>query len=711
MRKAKLSRASSRPLQLRRRFLGHPVWCQARRPRLAVRFLVRRALPSSSPQQCLLRPQRVAHPHSHGHFLLHQALRPLKVLRGSSWRQHQLRWFRASVRGSDCRRLSWQALGLPRASPSRSLRRHLLRPQLAANQGMCGNFVWRQASQLPQEWRGSSCPPPPRWPRSRAQAANAGNLHQRQSWTKVSLRSASASAQSRRPPSVSLTVRDAALGEEAIAELQLGEENFDAKRSTYLVAFPHTFRKDLVAPETLSRREVLNKLLDSMRRPVYANAGGAAKASPVEPEKVAVAREKHKKPAGDGRIHEHDHAPVLAEHCFRFLPVKRALLQRHRLASHWSCTHDGYHSAVRYIAAATKKKSRADLDPSPEVWCRNGPPPPLLDQANEPHTAEATRRRREHKLQAAAEEGKSEPRATEVDLYHVIVEQGFRNTPDNRHAAKALIQHVKQFSSPGLFQFAFRNRARLSTLIDDVWSWETVDDTLLRVSTTRVERLAQACGFSCVCGGAWPDAAASVLARNRIDPGKFWHSLYMSLHDGRREDKPVMTCVGRRGGEGKSFLFSPLPPVYGADMVQATPQKGNYPLMDLEFKRVVVLDEWRFNDAVLSVATQLLWLEGKPILLTLPQNQGVSGHHLYMGGAPIFITTKEEYLGPLVKEAERAERLNEASEATMLLRRLQLFNFHVKLDLPRGAKIPACASCFARLVVHHASAYRQQALA
>ena len=431
----------------------------------------------------------------------------------------------------------------------------------------------------------------------------------------------------------------------------------------------------------------------------------------MKPEKVVVAREKNKKSAGDGRIHEHDHAPVLAEHCFRFLQVKRALLQRHRLASHWSCTHDGYHSAVRYIAAATGKKSRADLDPSPEVWCRNGPHPPLLDQANEPHTAEATRRRREHKLQAAAEEGKSEPRATELDLYHVIVEQGFRNTPDNRHAAKALIQHVKQFSSPGLFQFAFRNRARLSTLIDDVWSWETVDDTLLRVSTTRVERLAQACGFSCVCGGAWPDAAASVLARNRIDPGKFWHSLYMSLHDGRREDKPVLTCVGRRGGEGTSFLFSPLPSVYGADMVQATPPKGNYPLMDLEFKRVVVLDEWRFNDAVLSVATQLLWLEGKPSLLTLPQNQGVSGHHLYMGGAPIFITTKEEYLGPLVKEAERAERLNDASEATMLLRRLQLFNFHVKLDLPRGAKIPACASCFARLVVHHAAAYHQQALA
>lgn len=162
MRKAKMSRVSSRPLQLRRRLLGHSVWCQARRPRLAFCFLARRALPSSSPQQCLLRPQRVAHPHSHGHLLSYQALRPLKVLRGSSWRQHQLRLFRASARGSDCRRLIWQALGSPRASPSRSLRRHLLRPQLPANQGMCGNLSWRQARQLPQEWRGSSCPPTPR---------------------------------------------------------------------------------------------------------------------------------------------------------------------------------------------------------------------------------------------------------------------------------------------------------------------------------------------------------------------------------------------------------------------------------------------------------------------------------------------------------------------------------------------------------------------
>ena len=136
MRKAKLSRVSSRPLQLRRLVFGRPVLCQAHRPLWAFRFLVRRALPSRRLQQCLLRPQRVAHPHSHGLFPSHQALRLLKVLLGSSWRQHQFRLFRASVRGPDCRRLMWRALGSPRASPNSSLRRHLRRPQLAARTRM-----------------------------------------------------------------------------------------------------------------------------------------------------------------------------------------------------------------------------------------------------------------------------------------------------------------------------------------------------------------------------------------------------------------------------------------------------------------------------------------------------------------------------------------------------------------------------------------------
>ena len=51
----------------------------------------------------------------------------------------------------------------------------------------------------------------------------------------------------------------------------------------------------------------------------------------------------------NGVAHAHYHIAVLAERGFMFLLVKRALLKDHGLASHWSCTHIGYWSVIRYL--------------------------------------------------------------------------------------------------------------------------------------------------------------------------------------------------------------------------------------------------------------------------------------------------------------------------------------------------------------------------
>ena len=370
----------------------------------------------------------------------------------------------------------------------------------------------------------------------------------------------------------------------------------------------------------------------------------------------------------------------------------------------------GCHSAVRYfVVPSPPKKPQASLDPSPERWAANGQHPPLFDAAQEPPSAAGFRARREAKAAAASEEGKSEPWSPELDLYTVVVENKFRNTPDDHHADKRLVAYLRQHGSHQLFQLAWKLRQKLSALIDDVWAWETVGDTLLRVGGTRVERLCAAAGSPCVCGGQWPHWAATALTLNGLDANRFWHTVHMALHDGRREDKPVITLVGRRGGEGKSFLLSPLKAVFGLDAVQLKPEKGGFPLLGLQLKRVALLDEWRFDSTVLSLATQLLWFEGKPLLLSQPQNQGAAGHLIYAGTAPLFITTKEQYLDGLVKEARAAEAEGGVCEASMLLRRLVLFNFRVKLPIPAGIKVPDCAACFAQVVVRHAAAHHEAA--
>ena len=142
-----------------------------------------------------------------------------------------------------------------------------------------------------------------------------------------------------------------------------------------------------------------------------------------------------------GNLFQHDHTAVLGQTSFRFLSVKRALLQRHGLASHWSCTHTGYWSAVRYCVVPTTKKPWATLDKMPVLWDSAGPckHPPLTHCIREQHTGKASEARRLQAVCAAAEAGKQEPKYNDLDVWALVVRCNIRNSPDNRNAWMELV--------------------------------------------------------------------------------------------------------------------------------------------------------------------------------------------------------------------------------------------------------------------------------
>ena len=405
----------------------------------------------------------------------------------------------------------------------------------------------------------------------------------------------------------------------------------------------------------------------------------------------------------------HYHVALQAKRSFRYLPFKRALRVHHNLATSWSSGHPGYFSAVRYCYLPSLKKPQSELDPAPRVWAADGHHKPLFDACQEPITAAATKKRRESKVRNALEKGKPEPRATEMDLYAAIVEGGFRNTPDDRHAWRRLVAHLKE-TAPALFTYAFKIRAKLPGLIDDVWSWETVDDSLTLLSMTRVGLLQHAAAQLCPCSGAWMQQASLVLRNNLLDPAELFTDIVRALAEGRGPTSKVVVLAGQYGGEGKSFLLAPLRDIFGQDAVQETPTAGSFPLMGLEEKRVVLLDEWTFKEDVISFATQLVWFEGKPVILSRPQNQaGSVGHTLYQGTAPIFITTKLKDLMPIQQAAEWARRAGKPSAHTMLLRRLKVHSLSACTAAPAGAFIHECGVCFARMALQHSTYGRQPA--
>lgn len=491
-------------------------------------------------------------------------------------------------------------------------------------------------------------------------------------------------------------------------EHSLPEEVATSVKRVYLVTLPALQRqsgdsRSLVCPSTWKHQDVAAVLVDAFRRPAHTrnNAGWGRKATELEC--MVVFRERHAPRAGEAVGPFHWHIALKASSCFRFAPFKRSLAVNHGLASHWSSTHTGLWSAIRYGYIPSPDKPQEVLDPEPFCWHVSGEPMDLFALSQEPLTAAALARSREAKVKQARSSGKAEPRATELDLYPIIVRHGFRNGPDDCNAAEKLVSYLKAHGSPALQAFAFKNRVKLSSLIDDVWSWETVDDFLALHAQSRLDTLKAAAGTACVCHGQWMQTAMHSLMLNGIDPAAFCQDIYCLLANGRREDVPVLVLMGRFGGEGRSFWLSPLRSVYGVEHVQATPQPGNFPLLGLERKKVVLLDDWSFDAEVLPLPTQLLWYEGKPFPLSRPQNSAnYTGHILYQGSAPIFVTCKEKDLGPLQEKAHIAFLRGHPSEHTMLLRRLKVHSFHRPLPVRQsGNRIPECQRCFGQLVLQY----------
>ena len=77
------------------------------------------------------------------------------------------------------------------------------------------------------------------------------------------------------------------------------------------------------------------------------------------------------------------------------------------------------------------------------------------------------------------------------------------------------------------------------------------------------------------------------------------------------------------------------------------------------------------------------------------------------GPPPVFITGKEKWFGPILKDARIALENGEVSQSTMLARRLVVFHFAEKLPIPKGLQIPDCGKCFSQMCQHYAALGQQ----
>ena len=147
---------------------------------------------------------------------------------------------------------------------------------------------------------------------------------------------------------------------------------------------------------------------------------------------VVVAQEAH----ADGR--PHIHAAVKLGRRMPFNMAKLTFMARHKLPSHWSCSHTQLWSAIRYIGVATPRKPV--VDQNIWAWTHDGGALDLVEKSREPYTATAWRKRREALEVAAVLEGDKEPSFGKLDLQSLILSKHI-------HSKASLLAYVQERSS------------------------------------------------------------------------------------------------------------------------------------------------------------------------------------------------------------------------------------------------------------------------
>ena len=80
--------------------------------------------------------------------------------------------------------------------------------------------------------------------------------------------------------------------------------------------------------------------------------------------------------------------------------------------------------------------------------------------------------KRQRKETAAPDEERAKPRTTGYELWPIVVQLGIRDNASEKTAHWRVMEHAEANCSPAVCAVVFKNRARLSGSIHDIWNWE-----------------------------------------------------------------------------------------------------------------------------------------------------------------------------------------------------------------------------------------------
>ena len=369
--------------------------------------------------------------------------------------------------------------------------------------------------------------------------------------------------------------------------IELGPEKTDGVSEVYLLTFARVLaqrlqRGDLEDVTQMSRAGLLDCVLDSWERPLTTGAGRPRESAEELVKKVVVYEEAH----NDGT--KHFHVAVLLGHKMRFAACKRTLLERHGLVAHFSATHTQWWSAVRYGKESPKK---LEPDPSPLRWVPPGHPPiDLFEDSQQPFQAAAWRKRREHRDDEAATEGRNHV-FTKLDFTALVLDKGLETKA-------AVLRYVKQRGTVAMQAFCNRHQRKLDEFLEDASEWNFADETAAAEEQTDWALVAAWAEKPCPKGDhcEYCVAAKAFFCRNACNftQADLAEALRRIIISGPGKDARVPFLVGSTN-TGKSSLIESFDQLFGARRVYHLPAVTDvkYALRNwLKNKRFVLWDEF-----------------------------------------------------------------------------------------------------------------------
>jgi len=488
---------------------------------------------------------------------------------------------------------------------------------------------------------------------------------------------------------------------------KLGSETQDAHKFFYLITFSRILPETLAAAAgnlrdaaSLTRQQIAAAVKNAFNNPLPPVGGGGRPRGRMQNvvKKLVVFLEQH----ADGS--KHYHVAVYLYVQSRWEAVKRTLKVREKLAAHFSCSHDGWWSVLRY---GTEFSQKEGLDDKPHVWLARGEVLDIFEESQEPYQAKAAVGRRQRKDAQAAQDGKTS-KFTKLDFTSIVLAK-------HLNSGAQVMRYVQDSGTTAMQLFVAQNQRFLNEYIEDAHEWNRARVAADQEDLKDWALLCTAAQADCKHGPQcrYNEVAQQILHHNRMNfqAGHLANSIRKIINMGPCKEARVPFLVGPTN-TGKSTLVDSVDDLFHWQQVFHLPADSDqkFALRNwVKNKRFVYFDEYSpveyARSKVITATTFKKAFGGQYFEIQCPKNWS-DGNKDFKWNRGVIFTNKQDGLWDPVPGVGPEDIRHMQS-------RVEMFNFTHQFVRPgevvrHSNTVPECRRCFAKWIVEACAAFDAQ---